>query len=139
MLELRDADLRQRRVLRCSLLSAASLLCLAALQPAAAQVGAAPPPVQSPTSRRRTRPAAPLATNTVTAAETVLPPKTPDYFEATYPHYMKAPLPARGYHQRGIPTVIPQIRARPNPLRHARQLICPVGRSHANNAFFQDW
>jgi hypothetical protein len=59
-------------------------------------------------------PAAPLA-NSVTAAETFLPSRTPDYFEAIYPHLLRAPLPARIYNQGGIPAVIPRLEITGNP------------------------
>lgn len=143
MLELREGDLRRRRIARWSLLSAASLLCLAALQPAAAQEADAPPPVQSPDDYVPPAPdPAPdvntVATNTVTEAETVLPPKTPNYFEALYPHYMKSPLPARGYHQRGIPTVIPAFVLDRNPFGTLGNYLPGGPVVTRNNAFFQD-
>ena len=144
MLDLRDANLRERRILRCSLLSAASLLCLAAVQPAGAQeVVDAPPPVQSPDDYVPPAPdPAPdsntVATNTVTEAETVLPPKTPDYFEALYPHYMKAPLPSKGYHQRGIPTIIPAFVLDRNPFGALGNFLPGGPVNTRNNAFFQD-
>ena len=106
MADLNDMELR-RRVLRCGLLSAASLLCLVAVRPAGAQEADASPPVQSPDDYVPPGPGAAaepnaVATKAVTAAETVLPPKSPDYFETLYPHYMKAPLPARGCRQRAV-------------------------------------
>ena len=133
MLNSREANPRKRRILRCGLLSAASLLCLAAAQPAGAQttedgyVAGGVTPSQS---------AAPLA-NSVTAAETVLPPSYPDYFAKAYPLYMRSPLPARIYNQGGIPAVVPQLEIDRNELgRNGTYL--PGGPVYtADNAFFQ--
>ena len=79
MLELNDMEIRRRRVQRCGLLSASSLLCLVAVQPAGAQE-AVPEDGYVADGVTDSEPAAPLA-NTVTDAETVLPAKYPDYFE----------------------------------------------------------
>jgi cytochrome c peroxidase len=83
-------------------------------------------------------PAAPLA-NTVTEAETVLPPSTPDYFQKAYKLYMKAPLPARIYDQGGFPAVIPQLEIDRNALgRNGTYLPDhPYGLVTKDNAFFQ--
>jgi hypothetical protein len=81
----------ERLLTRLNVVPVISLICLALPQsPSSAQV------VDShvPDGPTRSRPATPLA-NSVSEAETVLPPQTPDYLEAVYPHLLKAPLPAK--------------------------------------------
>ena len=60
------------------------------------------------------RPADPFA-NSVSSPAAALTNRTPDYFEATYPHLLRAPLPARIYKQGGIPPVIDPWRCPPIP------------------------
>ena len=60
------------------------------------------------------RPADPL-TNSVSSPAAALTNQTPDYFEATYPHLLRAPLPARIYKQGGIPPVIEPLEMSANP------------------------
>ena len=59
-------------------------------------------------------PAAPLA-NSANPDRTVLPPATPDYFRQTYPHLLRAPLPARIYNQGGVPPLVQQLELTANP------------------------
>ncbi len=129
MLDLRDANLRHRRALRCSLLSAASLLCLAVPQaPLWAQTYEEPPTVA---------PAAPAPANSVDGGAIAVPPKTPNYFLSTYRSYMYAPLPAKIWKQGGIPTVVKQSEQFANPHGKVGNYNVPGATITANNAFFQ--
>ena len=135
MLELNDIEIRRRRVQRCSLLSAVSLLCLVAVQPAGAQE-AVPEDGYAADGVTDFEPAAPLA-NTVTDAETVLPAKYPDYFEKAYKLYMKAPLLAKIFEQGRIPAVIPQLEINRNALGTNGTYLPSGPVVTANHAFFK--
>ena len=89
---------RRRRPLVPGLLAAASLITVALLAPPAQADGYDDPVLPAPTT--------PPPAGSVTPEETVLPPKTPDYFEALYPYYLSAPLPAKIYKRGGIPAVV---------------------------------
>src|SRR5687768_12908439 len=96
------------QTIKVGMLTATSMLCLALLQQSAVAQEAVDNPADFiPPAETASTPAEPLA-NTVIEAETVLPPaKTPDYFEALYPMYMRAPLPAKIYNQGSIPPLVP--------------------------------
>ena len=129
MLDLNDMELRRRRALRCSLLSAASLLCLAVPQaPLWAQTYEEPPTAA---------PAAPAPANSVDGEAIAVPPKTPYYFLSTYRSYMYAPLPAKIWKQGGIPAVIKQSEQFKNPHGKVGNYNAPGATITANNAFFQ--
>ena len=129
MLELMDADLRQRRALRCSLLSAASLLCLAVPQaPLWAQTYEEPPTAA---------PAAPPPADSVDAEDLTAPAKSPAYFMSTYRSNMYAPLPVKIWKQGGIPKVIQQSEQFANTHGRVGNYNKPGATITANNAFFQ--
>ena len=116
----------------------------ACLPPADQRVPLTPPVVAAtkPTCRMGrplSRPAAPLRQQRGSEAGTVLPPATPDYFAAVYPHLLKSPLPARIYNQGGVPAqVIPSSEITGQPLRPAGHL--PAGRPGLrprSHAFFR--
>ena len=90
-----------------SLIQAAGLIA-SALTPVLAAEAYVP---QGPT---QSRPAAHYA-NSMDEAETMLPPATPGYFAAVYPHLLKSPLPARIYNQGGVPQLIPRLEVAGNP------------------------
>jgi cytochrome c peroxidase len=116
MRRFRGSGVGGSRAMKAGMLTATSMLCLGLLQPSAiAQEAVENPADFIPPAETASTPAAPLA-NTVTEAETVLPAaKTPDYFEALYPMYMRAPLPAKIYSQGGIPPLVPQLELDKNP------------------------
>lgn len=129
MLDSRDSDLRRRRALRCSLLSAASLLCLAVPQgPLWAQTYEEPPTAA---------PTAPAPANSVDGEEIAVPAMSPDYFLSTYRSYMYAPLPAKIWKQGGIPAVIKQSEQFANTHGKVGNYNVPGTTITANNAFFQ--
>ncbi len=129
MLEMKDENLRQRRILRCSLLSAASLLCLAVpLGPLSAQTYEEPP---------TTGPTNPAPPDSVDAGDVKVPPKSPPYLLSTYRSNLYAPLPAKIWKQGGIPKIINQnetFRNRDGQLGNYNTQGVTIT---ANNAFFQ--
>jgi cytochrome c peroxidase len=126
---LTEDHVRRRRILRCSLLSAASLLCLAVPQgPLSAQTYEEPPTAP---------PAAPAPPDSVDAGEVKVPPKSPPYLLSTYRSNLYAPLPAKIWKQGGIPKVINQSEMFNNKDGRLGNYNKPGPIITANNAFFQ--
>lgn len=120
---------RRRRPLVPGLLAAASLITVALLAPPAQADGYDDPVLPAPTT--------PPPAGSVTPEETVLPPKTPDYFEALYPYYLSAPLPAKIYKRGGIPAVVPQLELDNNPNGRLGSYLPDGPVATAKNAFFE--
>ncbi len=117
------------------------LLGHATLVQAAALIASALTPLLAaeayvPEGPTQSRPASHYA-NSVDEAETVLPPVTPGYFAAVYPHLLKSPLPARIYNQGGIPQIIPGLQITGNPYGRLATYL-PAGPVYtARHAFFR--
>ena len=124
-----NASVARRRMLRYSLLSAASLLCLAVPQgPLSAQTYE-----EAPTAP----PTNPAPPDSVDAGAVKVPPKSPPYLLSTYRSNLYAPLPAKIWKQGGIPKVINQSEQFKNPHGKVGNYNVPGVTITANNAFFQ--
>ena len=124
-----ERERRKARMLRYSLLSAASLLCLAVQQgPLSAQTYE-----EAPTAP----PTNPAPPDSVDAGAVKVPPKSPPYLLSTYRSNLFAPLPAKIWKQGGIPKVINQSEQFKNPDGKLGNFNVPGVTITANNAFFQ--
>ena len=124
-----ERERRKARMLRYSLLSAASLLCLAVQQgPLSAQTYE-----EAPTAP----PTNPAPPDSVDAGAVKVPPKSPPYLLSTYRSNLFAPLPAKIWKQGGIPKIINQSEQFKNPDGKVGNFNVPGVTITANNAFFQ--
>jgi cytochrome c peroxidase len=122
----------EKHVQRAGLFSAASLLCLAMLHSSlqAQTSGFTPNPTTAP-------PAKPEPANSIKPANVAVPKNAPKWFEKSYRSLLMAPLPSQIYNQGGIPAVIPQTAADPDPLGLMGSFQTGGPTVTKDNAFFQ--